>query len=126
MSDVEKRYVTVQMPIPLMKEVDAIVTDGSHGYRSRNEFCVDAVRTLARDFKNNTNQNYQPPESGEERTIQGDNENEQMDTTERPNTRIDSVRLSVDQGEQEPADESRVEDPTKKVESRDGEDDPTS
>jgi len=49
-------YVPVNMPIPLLKKVDKIVENQSNGYRSRNEFCVDAVRRLSLKFINN----YQP------------------------------------------------------------------
>jgi len=102
------------------------LTQGLHICFEEDEKGDIKIRKIDSDLLKNGTANYQPPESGGERTIQGGNENEQMDTTERPDTRIDSVRLSVDQGKQESTDESRVEDPTKKVESRDGEDDPTS
>jgi len=110
-------YVTIKLPKNIITEIDAFM-EKTQSYTSR----TDLIKNAVRDYFFN----YQPPESGEERTIQGGNKNEQMDTTERPDTRMDTVRLSADQREQESTDESRVEDPTKKVESRDGEDDPTS
>ena len=36
----------------LLKEVDEIVENQANGYRSRNEFCVDAIRSLVRKTKN--------------------------------------------------------------------------
>lgn len=56
MSDVKKRHVTVQMPTGLMAEVDELIKNNSLGYRSRNEFCVEAVR-LRVDYIKNNNQN---------------------------------------------------------------------
>jgi len=52
MSDVT-RYVTVNLPIPLAEEVDKIVKDERNGFRSRNEFVVDAVRKHLIYYKNN-------------------------------------------------------------------------
>jgi len=117
-------YVTIKLPKNIITEIDAFM-EKTQSYTSRTDLIKNAVRDYFFKYDNG-NKNYQPPESGEERTIQGGNKNEQMDTTERPDTRMDTVRLSADQREQESTDESRVEDPTKKVESRDGEDDPTS
>ena len=37
-------YVSVQMPTGLTGEVDILINNQVLGYRSRNEFCVDAVR----------------------------------------------------------------------------------
>lgn len=37
-------YVTIQLPKGLAEEVDKIVADKSKGFRSRNEFCVNAIR----------------------------------------------------------------------------------
>ena len=42
----ERKYNNVTFPQALLDEVDKIVKDKSAGYRSRNEFCVDAVRRL--------------------------------------------------------------------------------
>ena len=36
-------YVTIQIPKGLAEEVDKIVADKSKGFRSRNEFCVNAI-----------------------------------------------------------------------------------
>lgn len=123
MEKMEPKYNTIKLPIEIIYQVDRYMDSHKHeGFTTR----VEVIKTALREFFKNGRTNYQPPESGEERTIQGGNENEQMDTTERHDTRMDSVRLSVDQGEQEPADESRVEDPTEKIKSTGGEDDPTS
>ena len=48
-----KKYVSFQLPIPLAKQVDKLVKNEKHGYRSRNEFCVEAIRTQLRNFLNN-------------------------------------------------------------------------
>jgi len=117
-------YVTIKLPKNIIMEIDAFM-EKTQSYTSRTDLIKNAVRDYFFKYGNG-NKNYQPPESGEERTIQGGNKNEQMDTTERPDTRMDTVRLSVDQGKQEPADESRVEDPAEKIKSTGGEDDPTS
>jgi metal-responsive CopG/Arc/MetJ family transcriptional regulator len=43
-SEKENEYVTVQIPRGLTDEIDLIIMNTSLGFRSRNEFCVDAVR----------------------------------------------------------------------------------
>lgn len=45
----------MQLPIPLAREVDIIISDKTRGYRSRNEFCVEAIRRRMEDIKNNGN-----------------------------------------------------------------------
>ena len=55
----EKKYNNVTFTVGLLDEVDAIVANQANGYRSRNEFCVDAVRRLVLNYKNG-NKNYQP------------------------------------------------------------------
>ena len=37
-------YVTIKVPKGLIGEVDKIVNDESRGFRSRNEFCIHAIR----------------------------------------------------------------------------------
>jgi hypothetical protein len=115
-----KTHMTVQMPIGLISEVDEIIKQKSLGFRSRNEFCVDCVRRIVRTYQNNnSNKNYQPPESGEER---GEHKHEQMaeKTSTKSNTGLDNA-----QGKSHRADEKRLEDPTGKagkIESMGGED----
>ena len=46
-------YGNIKVPIGLLEEVDKIIDEQSNGYRSRNEFCVDAVRRVLREFKDN-------------------------------------------------------------------------
>ena len=41
---VSNNYVTIKIPKGLAEEVDKIVADKSKGFRSRNEFCVNAIR----------------------------------------------------------------------------------
>ena len=55
MADVT-RYVSMQLPIPLAREVDILISDKTRGYRSRNEFCVEAIRRRIEYIKNNGNQ----------------------------------------------------------------------
>ena len=104
---------------------------GWHLIRGDNFSYTDIVRTLIfKDAKkkglidNNGNANYQAPESGGERNPQGGNEHEQM--AERTPTQPNTTGLDNAQGKSHRADEKRVEDPKGKVESRGGEDDPTS
>lgn len=120
-----KTHMTVQMPIGLISEVDEIIKQKSLGFRSRNEFCVDCVRRIVRTYnENNSNQNYQPLESGEERNLQGGNKHEQM--AERTSTQSNSSGLDNAQGESHRANEERVEDQAEKIESNGGEDGTTS
>jgi len=44
------RYVNLNLPIPLAKEVDKIIGNPINGYRSRNEFCMEAIRTKIREY----------------------------------------------------------------------------
>ena len=71
-------------------------------------------------LEKNGNKNYQPPRSGEERTIQGGNEYEQM--AEKTSTQSNSKGLDNAQGESYRAVETRVEDPKGKIGSMGGED----
>lgn len=45
------RYVTLNLPIPLAKEVDKIIEQKKEGYRSRNEFCMEAIRKHVASFR---------------------------------------------------------------------------
>lgn len=49
----EHGYTTVRLPDFLIDQIDDVVRDKINGFRSRNEFCVDAVRRALKDFKNN-------------------------------------------------------------------------
>jgi len=71
-------------------------------------------------LNNNSNKNYRTPESGEERTIEGGNEHEQM--AEKTSTQPNSKGLDNAQGESYRAVETRVEDPKGKIGSMGGED----
>ena len=118
----EQEYGHIKLPIEFIEQINVYMEQHKYeGFTTR----VEVVKAALREFFKNGSTNYQPLESGEERTIQG-GRNEQMDTTKRPDTRMDPVRLSVDQREQKSTDESRVEDPTEKIKSKGGEDDPTS
>lgn len=68
--------------------------------------------------------NYQPPKSGEERTIQGGSKHEQM--AKRTSTQSNGTGLDNAQGKSYRANEKRVEDPAEEIKSTGGEDGPTS
>jgi len=51
-------YIPVNVPLPLLKEVDKVVANQSNGFRSRNEFCVHSIREILKEYRNN----YQPKE----------------------------------------------------------------
>ena len=59
-------------------------------------------------LEKNGNKNYQPPGSGEERTIQGGNKHEQM--AEKTSTQSNSFRLDNATGKSHRANETRVGD----------------
>jgi len=54
MKDTE--YGNVKIPMGLLLEVDKIVSTERNGFRSRNEFCVHAIREILKEYRNN----YQP------------------------------------------------------------------
>ncbi len=56
MKDTE--YGNIKVPMGLLLEVDKIIFDGSLGYASRNQFCVNGIRILKESYLNNNN--YQP------------------------------------------------------------------
>lgn len=47
-----EKFIPVKVPSDLISEVDKEVTNGNHGYQSRQEFVRDAVRQLLMKFKN--------------------------------------------------------------------------
>ena len=47
------RYVNLNLPIPLAEQIDKIVNNREFGYRSRNEFCMEAIRKKLRNFNYN-------------------------------------------------------------------------
>lgn len=75
----EKTYMSIGIPKGLGYEVDKIVKQPEHGFKSRNEFCVSAVRNAVL-FYNGSNINTsvrvgngeEPQQRDEER--QGNNE----------------------------------------------------
>lgn len=111
-------YGTIKIPTQLIEKIDNHIKTSDEGYTSRTDVVKHAIRNFLRDH---ANKNYQPLESGEERTIQGGNEHEQM--AERTSTQPDSKGLDNAQGKPHRANEKRVEDPKGKVESHGGEDD---
>ena len=52
------KYVTVRIPIDLADEIDAILSSGIRGYRSRAELIVEATRLrLESIYRNNSMKN---------------------------------------------------------------------
>lgn len=49
----ETEYGNIKVPLGLLSEVDKIVEKEKNGYRSRNEFCVDAIRQILRNLRGN-------------------------------------------------------------------------
>ena len=47
------RYVNVNLPIPLAQQIDKIINNPVNGYRSRNEFCIEAIRIKIKEYKEN-------------------------------------------------------------------------
>jgi metal-responsive CopG/Arc/MetJ family transcriptional regulator len=47
----EKNVETVEIPIELVKQVDAVVKNQLHGYRSKEEFVRDAIRRRLEELK---------------------------------------------------------------------------
>ena len=82
----EQKYNTIKLPIEVIYEVDRYMKSHKQdGFTTR----VEVIRTALREFFKNGNKDYQPSESGEERTIQGGNKHEQManGTALEPNTK---------------------------------------
>ena len=46
----ERDYTTVSIPWALMDRVDAVVESKKHGYRSRSDFILDALRKRLREL----------------------------------------------------------------------------
>jgi Arc/MetJ-type ribon-helix-helix transcriptional regulator len=110
-----RKYTGVQIPTELILQIEDIINQKKLGYVSISEFIKDATRRHIIEL--NTNKNYQPLESGEER---GEHKHEQM--AERTPTQPNTAGLDNAQGKSHRADEKRVEDPQGKVESIGGED----
>ncbi len=51
MKDTE--YGNVKVPTGLLLEADKIVSIDKNGFRSRNEFCVHAIRETLKEYRNN-------------------------------------------------------------------------
>lgn len=49
-------YTTVRLPDFLIERIDIIVKNKNHGFRSRNEFCVYAVREILKKYNGSNNQ----------------------------------------------------------------------
>lgn len=47
----EKKYTTIRLPDFLIEQIDKIVKNKTYGYRSRNEFCVYAIREILKNFR---------------------------------------------------------------------------
>ena len=50
MSKKTRNYTTTSIPWALMERIDAVVEGGKHGYRSRSDFILDAVRRRLREL----------------------------------------------------------------------------
>ena len=46
-----KTFTTIALPDELIKEIDIIIQNKIHAYRSRPEFIKDAIRQLLRDLE---------------------------------------------------------------------------
>ena len=44
MADHRKRIMRIPLPVPLIREMDAVIIDGIGGYSTRSEFIVDAIQ----------------------------------------------------------------------------------
>lgn len=53
MANDEIGYTTIRLPDFLINQIDKVVSDKGNGFRSRNEFCVDAIRRILRKYRNN-------------------------------------------------------------------------
>jgi len=51
------RYVTVNLPVSLAEQIDMIISEKKQGYRSRNEFCLEAIRKHLRYIGHNGGSN---------------------------------------------------------------------
>ena len=113
----EQKYGHIKLPIEFYEQIDLYMEQHRlEGFTTR----VEVVKAALREFFKNGSKNYQPPESGGERTIEGGNEHEQM--AEKTSTQPNSKGLDNAQGESYRAVETRVEDPKGKIGSMGGED----
>ena len=113
----EQEYGHIKLPIEFIEQINVYMDQHKYeGFTTR----VEVVKAALREFFKNGNKSYQPPGSGEERTIEGGNKHEQMakETSTQPN----GSGLDNAQGESYRAIETRVEDPKGKVGSMGGED----
>jgi len=115
----EQKYGHIKLPIEFYEQIDLYMEQHRlEGFTTR----VEVVKAALREFFKNGSKNYQPPESGEERTNQGGNEHEQM--AERTSTQSNSFRLDNATGKPHRANEKRMEDQTEEIKSTGGEDVP--
>lgn len=47
---VREEYVTLKIPMSLVKKIDELIASGKGGYRSRAEVVKDAVRRLLKEY----------------------------------------------------------------------------